>query len=212
MNVIIIESIPLLLKAISGLIEARGNSVLFSDTGYPGVEKINAVSPDLVWLDATIAEVRECSWIKTIREKMPEVKILFFGTGESVPEIRKYFKQGVCGYLPKLAGVVEIETALACVEAGELYVPASLSNAFASWLTDPVCKKKPGCKITHREQEILQLIVEEFTTHEIAKKLYISHCTVETHRINLIQKLGVKNTAGLVRVAFEAGLYRWSLV
>jgi len=61
--------------------------------------------------------------------------------------------------------------------------------------------------LTPRENEVLQLIVEEHTINEIAKKLFISQCTVETHRVNLIHKLGVKNTAGLVRVAFEAGLY-----
>lgn len=61
--------------------------------------------------------------------------------------------------------------------------------------------------MTRREKEVLQLIMDEYTTREIASKLFISHCTVETHRINLIQKLGVKNTAGMVRVAFEYGLF-----
>lgn len=88
-----------------------------------------------------------------------------------------------------------------------MYIPASMSKAFATWITVADHKKKQDNKLTQREQEILQLIVEEFTTSEIAKKLYIGQCTVETHRINLIQKLGVKNVAGLVRVALEAGLY-----
>jgi len=61
-------------------------------------------------------------------------------------------------------------------------------------------------KLTAREKEILALIIKEFTTEEIAAKIFISTKTVESHRSNLIQKLGVKNTAGLVRVAFEKGL------
>ena len=81
-----------------------------------------------------------------------------------------------------------------------------MTTAFASWLTESAPKKKTGCKLTQREQEVLQLIVDEFTTTEIAKKLFIGQCTVETHRIKLIQKLGVKNTAGLVREAVQRQL------
>lgn len=60
--------------------------------------------------------------------------------------------------------------------------------------------------LTHREKEVLQLIVNEFTTKEIAEKLYISSCTAETHRLNIIHKLGVRNTAGIVREALRMEL------
>lgn len=56
---------------------------------------------------------------------------------------------------------------------------------------------------TKRERQVLHLIAEEFTTKEIAKKLYISHQTVQTHRKNLLAKLDARNTAGLMRKAFE---------
>ncbi|MCR9014596.1 helix-turn-helix transcriptional regulator [Aquiflexum sp. XJ19-11] len=65
--------------------------------------------------------------------------------------------------------------------------------------------------LTKREKEILQLIVEEYTTQEIANKLFISFCTVETHRLHLIQKMGVRNTAGLVREAVARNIYPISM-
>ena len=61
-------------------------------------------------------------------------------------------------------------------------------------------------KLTVREKEVLELIIKEFTTEEIAEKIFVSVKTVESHRSNLMQKLAVKNSAGLVRVAFEKGL------
>jgi DNA-binding NarL/FixJ family response regulator len=61
-------------------------------------------------------------------------------------------------------------------------------------------------KLTSREKEVLELTSQEFTTEQIATKLFISNKTVESHKSNLFQKLGVKNSAGLVRVAFEKGL------
>lgn len=169
---------------------------------------LEAEQPDLLWLDGTLAGLKEIDLIALLRKKSPNTKILLFGSGETVPEIKKYFKQGIHAYLPKTATIAEIHLAVEAAITGNLYVPASLNRTFNTWLTDPVRKKTPGHKLTQRENEVLQLIVEEHTTNEIAKKLFISQCTVETHRVNLIQKLGVKNTAGLVRVAFEAGLYR----
>jgi DNA-binding NarL/FixJ family response regulator len=209
MNLVLIEAIPLLLQAVCRVIESKlGNKVCYYAPNIHNLESvISEFQPDLLWLDTTIPEVHDGSAFQSIHKNYPHLKILLFGVGETVPEIRKYFKQGICAYLPKSADAAEIESALACVESGELYVPASLNKAMASWLTDPVGKKKPGCKLTQREQEILQLIVEEFTTSEIAKKLYICKCTVETHRINLIEKLGVKNVAGLVREAIQRQLY-----
>ena len=169
-------------------------------------------NPDLIWLDGGLPEVRQEQIVKHLRQTSPKSKILLFSAGDTIPEIKIYFKQGIHAYLPKTAGPGDIADALFNIQAGNLYIPASLNRTFASWITDPVRKKKRGSEITQREKEVLSLIVEEHTTGEIAKKLFISYCTVETHRINLIQKLGVKNTAGLVRVAFEAGLYNRGII
>lgn len=209
MNLVLIEAIPLLLRAICQAVEDLPcHKICYQSHHLDELEMIlQDGQADLLWLDATIPEVHDGTAFQSIHRKNPRLKILLFGVGDTVPEIRKYFKQGVSAYLPKSADFAEIETALACLEAGELYVPPSLNKSFSNWLTDPVRKKKPGCKLTQREQEILQLIVEEFTTTEIAKKLYIGPCTVETHRVNLIQKLGVKNVAGLVREAIQQQLY-----
>lgn len=209
MNLVLIEAIPLLLRAINQAVESiPGHKIYYQAHNLEHLElTLQDDQIDLLWLDATIPEVHDGTAFQSIHRKKPRLKILLFGVGETVPEIRKYFKHGASAYLPKSADFGEIEAALACIEAGELYVPASLNKSFSNWLTDPVRKKKPGCKLTQREQEILQLIVEEFTTTEIAKKLYIGPCTVETHRIKLIQKLGVKNVAGLVREAIQRQLY-----
>jgi DNA-binding NarL/FixJ family response regulator len=209
MNVVLIEAIPLLLRAISQALETKPEITIIHQA--PNLQKLEAIlletRPDLLWLDATIPEVQDGSAFQSIHRQYPNMKILIFGAGETLPVIRKYFKQGISAYLPKSADATEIAAALDTLDAGELYVPKSLNETLANWLTDPLRKKKPGCKLTHREKEILQLIVEEFTTTEIAKKLYIGQCTVETHRIKLIQKLGVKNVAGLVREAIQRQLY-----
>ena len=209
MTFVVIEAIPLLLYAIREIIESKPDYQIIRQSGdLHGLNEIlQEINPDVLWLDSIMLEASEEGTLPRIHRKFPNVKILLFGVEENVPVIRKYFKQGIFAYLPKTADAEEIGLALNCLELGELYIPPSLNQTFTSWLTDPVRKKKPGCKLTQREQEVLHLIVEEYTTLEIARQLYISQCTVETHRINLIQKLGVKNVAGLVREAIQRQLY-----
>ncbi|MBK7939617.1 MAG: response regulator transcription factor [Lewinellaceae bacterium] len=214
MKTLVIEAFPLLRDALLHQLETNEyiTSVLGAENTAQAFSLFADWAPDLIWLDGTFPEVRQEAMIKQIQRTVPDTKILLFGSGDSIPEIKNFFKQGIRAYLPKTACPCDISEALSSLAAGNLYVPASLNRTFTSWLTDPMRKKKRGCEITQREKEVLSLIVEEHTTGEIAKKLFISYCTVETHRINLIQKLGVKNTAGLVRVAFEAGLYNRSII
>lgn len=214
MKTLVIEAIPLLRDALLHQLETNEHitTVVEADDLAKALSMLTEYVPDLIWLDGTLPEVRQEGVIKQIRRKTPDAKILLFGSGDTIPEIKNYFKQGIQAYLPKTACSCDILEALSAIAAGDLYVPPSLNHTFTSWITNPTHKKKRGCEITQREKEVLSLIVEENTTGEIAKKLFISYCTVETHRVNLIQKLGVKNTAGLVRVAFEAGLYNRGII
>ncbi len=214
MKTLLVETIPLLREALVRHLSSDPNNLLLANTGnylelMPLLEKYQ---PELLWLDGSFAEIKISDLLRNIRQMAPRARILLFGSNETIPEIKKYFQQGIHAYLPKIANADDISAALSNLAQGNLYVPPSLNRAFMLWIIDPMHKKKRGSELTQREREILSLIVEEHTTGEIAKKLFISYCTVETHRVNLIQKLGVKNTAGLVRVAFETGLYNRGII
>lgn len=213
MKTFLIEAIPLLRDALTQqLSEHQHISDLqaFSNIPMALAACSEEEKPELLWLDGTLLDAKSEQTIKTFRRAAPQIKVLIFGSGESVLDIKNYYKQGILAYLSKTATAEDICAALTEVAEGHLYVPPSLADTFAAWLVDPLYRKKPKQSLTRREKEVLNLIVEEHTAHEIAGKLFISQCTVDTHRINLIQKLGVKNTAGLVRVACEAGLYQRS--
>ena len=207
MNLVTIEAIPLLRRAICQAIETNPeNKICYHAPDLHNLEAIIAeFQPDLLWLDATMPEVHDGSAFLAIHKHYPDLKILLFGVGESVPEIRKYFKLGVSAYLSKTADGAEIEAALTAVGTGVLYVPACMNKVFASWLTDPVSKKKISCKLTQREQETLKMIAEGKTNKAIAVDMRISIKTVEKHRQNLMDKLGFHETATLTRYALYAG-------
>ena len=117
-------------------------------------------------------------------------------------------KNGAKGYILKNSSKKELIQAIKAVYAGENYYSQEVTqNLISSMMPGKTVSSNPLFpKITRREKEILELIVDEHTTQEIADKLFISLSTVETHRANLLSKLNVKNTAGLVRIAMQKGL------
>ncbi|MBL7828068.1 MAG: response regulator transcription factor [Saprospiraceae bacterium] len=203
MNTILHESIPLLRGALSvhlnGHIQISSLQIL--DTTNQLEDIIAKSKTDLLWLDGSLEAVSSQSLIGNLKKKFPDLKILVFGNETDVIEIKKIFKQGAHAYLCKTCEAGEINDAIEALAQGKSYLPPSFQSTLHFWISTPDDKKMRNQRLTDREKEVLQLIVDEFTTIEIAKKLFISQCTVETHRLKLIQKLGVKNTAGLVREA-----------
>lgn len=143
---------------------------------------------------------------KDLLQKFPNLKIIALTNFEDSAFVKQIIKNGASGYLLKNTDKKELIAAINAVLIGETYLPVSIQNML---LNESIGKGSSTYfipKLTSREKEILALIIKEFTTEEIANAIFVSVKTVEAHRSNLIQKLGVKNTAGLVRVAFEKGL------
>jgi len=110
------------------------------------------------------------------------------------------------GYLLKNTGKAELILAIKTVTEGKRYLSAGITTILLNESLGEGSDASFIPRLTSREQEILKLIIKEYTTEEIANTIFLSTKTVESHRSNLFQKLGVKNSAGLVRVAFEKGL------
>lgn len=158
-------------------------------------------------LDCGLVEEDICARCKVIKKQFPFLRIILLRDHAEGISIKKCFQQNIDGFLLKTVEPDELLAALRSVAKGEPYIQHSMRMTVLDWLL-PRPAKTERCKLTEREQEILRLIVDEYTSKEIATKLFISTCTVETHRLNLIQKLGVKNTAGLVREALHRNIYR----
>jgi len=115
---------------------------------------------------------------------------------------------GATGYILKNTGKDEVLTAIRSVSKGDSYFSREVSAILIEQLHKPAPsrKKHTDIPISPREIEVLKLIAQEYSNPEIAKKLFISIRTVDTHRRNLLEKLGAKNTAGLVKFAILKGL------
>ncbi len=164
--------------------------------------------PDVILMDIDLPVLDGIEASVRIIEEYPEAKILVLTSFESEDYILRMLKAGAKGYILKDAPFDELVLAILTISKGSSYFAKEVSATLMARLERSSVATVPEddtlwkC-ITTRELEILQFVVEGLTNKEIANKLFISPRTVETHRRNLIQKLKVKNTAGLVRYYLE---------
>ncbi len=185
--------------------------MLITGTYQNGTELFRGLKeqlPDVLLLDLQLPDKNGNELVPLLLKQYPGLHILILSGMESSPYIKEMMQKGCKGYLLKSSTNQSIlATAIRQVYEGELYLDASLKEQLLREML--VSKRRANNlnpKVTQREREVLSLIAREYSNQEIADKLFISLRTVETHRYNLLQKLDVKNTAGLLRVAAELGL------
>ncbi|MEM8965133.1 MAG: response regulator transcription factor [Bacteroidota bacterium] len=186
------------------------------DEASNGVEALNKLEQcstvQLVIMDIGLGSGQDgIATTQQIKEQYPEMTILALTMHNEEPHITSMLRAGAAGYLLKDTGMDELVTAIRTVANGQSYFSQEVSTTIMNRLMrnqkeNNTSSAKVIESLTPREREVLQLIAEEYTNPEIADRLFISPRTVDTHRRNLILKLNVKNTAGLVRYAIKENL------
>ena len=179
-----------------------------ASNGIEVLDLLEKVNVDLVLLDISMPHMDGVETCKKINKLYPLVNVLALTMYDEGALISNMVKYGAKGYILKNTGKEKLIQAIKTVYNGGTYFSEKVKDTLIMSMS-PLKKTNTSYflpKLTNREKEIVNLIANEFTTAEIAEKLFISEKTVETHRKNLLQKLNVRNTAGLVRIAVEKGL------
>ncbi len=176
-------------------------------SGREAIRKVEEENFDLVLLDINLPDVSGFEVCKATKSIKSGIKVIALTMHGESGYINRMIKSDVDGYILKNTGKAEMLEAVRTVMRGESYFSREVTDSVLK-KCNPTSNRAPDIiqKLTRREKEILQLIVEEFTTDQIAGKLFISSTTVISHRKSLLRKLNAKNTAGLVRAAFEFNL------
>ncbi len=167
------------------------------------IDLIGKISCDVICTDISMPVMDGVEATKYLTKKFPRIKIICLSMHEQIDYIKKMIDAGAVGYIFKDSSKEELEKAIETVHAGKKYFNQKL---FDILLSSEKSHADGEIVLSDREKEILKLISEEYTNAEIAEKLFLSVRTVDTHRQNLLQKLNVKNTAGLVKYAIKSGL------
>lgn len=182
-----------------------------ASNGREALEKLDKEAFDLVIMDIKMPEMSGIEATEEIVKRHPKTKVLAISMFDEQRYIVKMLQAGALGYVLKNTGKNEMVNAINSIMDGESYFSQEVSTIMMSQFMNrgnapSVSEAKNDVALTKRETEIIRMIAEELTNAEIAERLGISSRTVDTHRRNLLQKLDVKNTAGLVKFAIQNNL------
>ena len=197
-------------EGVRSILEKERDMEVVDDAanGNEVIEKIEKQEVDVLVLDIDIGTPSGIEITELVSKNHPEVKILILSMLGLHDFVIQALEKGAIGFLLKNTGKDEVLTAIRSVSKGDSYFSREVSEILIEQLQKPTSSRKKNADIplSTREIEVLKLIALEFSNSEIAEKLFISIRTVDTHRRNLLEKLGVKNTAGLVKFAIQKGL------
>lgn len=204
-KVFIVDDHPMVVAGLQALLEQLTNIEFAGavSNAFEAIPFLKKKEVDVILLDINLPEISGIDLCKKINKEFPFIKIIGLSTFSERSYISRMIKNGASGYLIKSASKEEIAEAIESVMNGKMYLSLSLEH-----LLHPAAPVSAGSipPLTKREKEILGLISEGLTSHQISEQLYISPLTVDTHRKNLLTKLEVPNTAVLIRFAVENGL------
>lgn len=210
MTIGIVEDHELYLEGLRLLLEKEGLQILFTTpNGHGALGFLSNACPDVLICDIHLPDIGPEELLKKIRQMHPNLPVLYLTLMRGTRHLQKLLRQSIQGYVLKNAPIQTLLDALNTLAEGGTYFSKEVgqltdSDEFRNTITVPV--DRVDTILTKREIEILQLICRELSNQQIAQELFLSVGTVDTHRKNIIQKLGVNNTVGLVRYAFKQGL------
>lgn len=204
-HVIVAESLGFLIDTING-IEVVG----IKNSGTQVLKFLENEETDIILIDYHMPLMNGIETTIRVREKYPKIRIMLLTMAEEPAIIKEALTAGASGYIVKKIEKAELEIAIKTVASGKKYLSdeavmrlAEIPNLNTPSGMEEVNENIP---LTPREIEILKLIAQEFSNAAIAQKIFISPTTVETHRRNLMKKLGVNSALGVYKYAMKNGM------
>ncbi len=208
-TVILADDHEVVRRGVRSILEADGAFKVLAEVadGLSAVQAVEKHKPALLFLDLSMPRLHGLEALRQVRTASPNTRVLVLSMHNDEPYVIEALRAGAMAYILKGSESTEIARAVAEVVAGRRYLSAPLSErAIAALTSRTPDQADPLNALTPREREVLSLAAEGLSTTEMAEKLFISPRTAETHRTNLMQKLGLQSQTDLVRFAIRKGL------
>jgi DNA-binding NarL/FixJ family response regulator len=208
-RILIADDHTLVRESLVGLLQSEGDVVVVAQAadGIETVEKAIAVRPEIVVADLSMPRLNGIEVVRRLREALPDTRVLVLTMHQEDEYVLQAVRAGASGYLVKDSAASELLAAVRNLHAGRGHFGPQAARTLAQQLQHPErTLDDPYGRLTAREREVFHLISEGLTTKEIARRLDISAKTAENHRARVLDKVGVRNTAELVRYALRKGL------
>jgi two-component system response regulator NreC len=210
-KVLLAEDHTIVRKGIRSLLddEADIEVVGEAENGCDAVAKTEELLPDVVLMDYTMPILNGLEATRQIKKRFPDVKVIILTMHADEEYIFQSLQVGASGYLVKQTVPKELVSAIQAAYQGESYLSPPISRVVIEEFLRQTLSEQPEDsyeKLTDREREVLQLVVEGFASKDIADRLDISLKTVGVHRANLMNKLGIHTLPELIRYAIRKGI------
>jgi DNA-binding NarL/FixJ family response regulator len=208
-TLVLADDHALVRAGIRALLETLADVEVLAETGdgQEALDLVQKLEPDLVLLDITLPGMNGLEVAERIRRLGLRTRVLMLSMHEGPEYVAQALRAGAAGYLVKDSAVSELEQALKTVFLGRQYLSVTIDRKVVQgFRKSRAAPQSELVVLTPRQREILQLIAEGNSTREIAARLDISIKTVETHRAQLMERLGLSDVPGLVRFAIRTGL------
>jgi len=208
-SILIADDHAIVRKGLRALIteEPSLNLVGEATGGLETLDLVEKFRPDILLLDLSMPDMDGISVVKKVKQKFPDLRVLFLTIHEDEALLREALKFGASGYILKKAAESELISAIRTVMRGDLYIDTSLLRVFIEDESAFIRDTQPSFEpLTARETDVLKLIARGYTNRQAGEELNISIRTVEGHRANLYKKLGVNSRVELVQFARKHNL------
>ncbi len=205
-RILIADDHGVVAEGLKHLVEAQADMEVVAcvGDGREAVQQSRDLQPDVVLMDLSMPELNGADATRAILQRDPRCRVIVLSMYSDREYVRRALKAGAAGYVVKRSAAKEVVEAIRAVHAGQRYLSPRVAdvviNDYAEERDDPLAR------LSAREREVLQLLAEGRTGAEIAQRLSLSQKTVETYRARLVEKLGIRDVAGLVRFAIQRGL------
>ena len=210
-RILLADDHTLVRAGICSLIKNMEGTEVIAEAG-DGREALRLVRthrPDVVLMDVAMPGLNGLEATARIAKKFPHVRVIILSMHINEEYVLQALRAGAAGYLVKGADAAELEIAIRAVARSETYLSPMVSkHVVTDYIQRISGETSPLELLTPRQREVLQLIAEGYSTKKIARTLKISVKTVETHRMQLMERLDIHDIAGLVRYAIRIGLVK----
>ena len=205
-RVLVVDDHPMLRNGLVSLVNEQADMTVVgeAENGRQAVERVEETHPDLVLMDINMDGSVDVNSTRLITRHHPETKVLAFSMHHEAHIVKNMMEAGASGYLLKSVGHDEVITGIRKVASGENYYCEEVLDLITDILTG-YSSVGQQVRLSNRETEVLSYVAKEYSNQEISDHLSMSLRTVETHKRNLIKKLGVRNVVGLAKYAMENG-------
>jgi DNA-binding NarL/FixJ family response regulator len=207
-RILIVDDHKLVRAGLQMLLQREPEFVIVgeAESGAEAISLSESLKPDIALVDLTMPGMTGWQVLSGLKEQSPAIKVIILSVHSTEEHVVRALRAGACGYVLKEAAPQELISAVRTVQEGGTWLPSQLSRQVLDAYLRRIQATDPPNLLTTRQREILRLIADGASTKQIAGDLEVSVKTVESHRAQIMAKLDIHDTAGLVRYAIRHGI------